>query len=305
MKISVVIPTYGAPNSLSELHRRLVAVFAKIKCEYEVIFVNDACPFDSWSRIKEIQATDSKVIGLNLVRNFGQHAAIAAGLQEANGDWITVMDCDLQDDPSQIDNLLEVAQRGFDVVLARRAERKERPLKRLQSFIFYKTLSTFLDVKLDHRVGNYGLYSRRTIDAVNSMDDRVRFFPYLVSWLGFPTSYVDVTQHEREEGKSSYTFRKALKLAFDFAISSSNKPLIWSVQLGALCALGSFTLGIVYLVRYFTLGLAPSGWTSLIVTIFFATGIILINLGILGLYLARTYDQTRHRPTFIIGEKIF
>lgn len=302
MKISAVIPVYGAPNSLRELHRGLQKTFNAMKCEYEVIFVNDACPKGSWAKIEELCAEDHNVIGLNLVRNFGQHAAISAGLNHASGDWVTVMDCDLQDDPSYIPKLLSAAISGYDVVLASRAVRQERLFKRLQSWMFYKFLSIFLDVNMDHRIGNYGLYSKRVISATKTMGDRIRFFPFLISWLRFPTTQVEVVQKLRDEGASSYTLKRALALAVDVAFSSSNKPLLWSVQIGAACSLGSFLMGIVFLIRFFTMGLAPSGWTSLIVTIFFSTGLILLNLGVFGVYLSRMNDQVRSRPTYLIGE---
>ncbi|NUN06109.1 MAG: glycosyltransferase family 2 protein, partial [Bdellovibrio sp.] len=158
MKISTVIPSYGAPNSLKELHSRLIATFAQLNCQYEIIFVNDACPKNSWTKIQEICALDPHTKGLNLARNFGQHAAISAGLSQCTGDWITVMDCDLQDDPKYIPQFLQKAGSTYDVVLARRTHREEKFFKKLQSWLFYKFLSAFLDVKMDHQVGNYGLY---------------------------------------------------------------------------------------------------------------------------------------------------
>ncbi|MGZ3786307.1 MAG: glycosyltransferase family 2 protein [Bdellovibrio sp.] len=302
MKISVVIPTYGAPNSVIPLHQKLVETFKEMACTYEIIFVNDACPRGSWEQIESLCSNFDHVKGLNLARNFGQHAAIEAGLNEASGDWMTVMDCDLQDDPIYIPQFLKAAlESKSDVVLARRIQRQERFFKRFQSWAFYKALS-MLDVNMDHRIGNFGLYSKKIIDATKSMGDRIRFFPYLISWLKFPTTYVDIIQNQREEGSSSYTLKKALNLAINVALSSSNRPLLWSVQTGAFCALGAFALGILFILRYFTLGLAPSGWTSLAVAIFFSTGLILLNLGILGLYFSRMYDQVRSRPTYIIKE---
>lgn len=303
MKISVVIPTYGAPKSIIPLHQKLVSTFDAMACPYEILFVNDACPRGSWEQIESLCAKFDHVKGINLARNFGQHAAIEAGLNEATGDWISVMDCDLQDDPSYIPQFLKAASEGkFDVVLARRVQRQERFFKRFQSWVFYKALS-MLDVNMNHQVGNFGLYSKKVIDASKTMGDRIRFFPYLISWLNFPTTYVDIVQNQREEGSSSYTFKKALHLALNVALSSSNRPLLWSVQMGAFCAISAFALGILFILRYFTMGLAPSGWTSLAVTIFFSTGLILLNLGILGLYFSRMYDQARARPTYIIKEK--
>lgn len=304
MKISAVIPCYGAPNSLKELHQRLVSAFKEIQCSYEIIFVNDACPKDSWSRIQELCVSDTNTKGLNLARNFGQHAAISAGLEYASGDWITVLDCDLQDDPKYLSEFLKAAGSKFDVVLARRTERQEGFFKKFQSWVFYKFLSTFLGVKMNHEIGNYGLYSKRVIAATKQMGDRIRFFPFLISWLRFPTTHVEIIQNQRDEGTSSYTFSRALQLALDVALSSSNRPLLWSVQVGALCSIGSFLLGVVFLCRFFTMGLAPSGWTSLIVTIFFSTGLILLNLGILGIYLSRMNDQVRARPIFVVKEQL-
>lgn len=304
MKISVVIPTYGAPKSVQPLHQRLMATFEAMGVAYEIIFVNDACPRNSWEQIEIVCSKFAHVIGINLARNFGQHAAIEAGLDQATGDWITVMDCDLQDDPSYIPEFLKASENGkYDVVQARRVQRQEGFFKRFQSWAFYKALS-MLDVQMNHQIGNYGLYSKRVIDATKTMGDRIRFFPYLISWLKFPTTYVDITQNQREEGSSSYTLKKALQLAVNVALSSSTRPLLWSVQIGALCSLGAFALGIIFILRYFTMGLAPSGWTSLAVTIFFSTGLILLNLGILGLYFSRMYDQVRTRPTYIVRDKI-
>ncbi|MBC7420230.1 MAG: glycosyltransferase family 2 protein [Bdellovibrio sp.] len=304
MKFSVVIPVYKAPETLAPLHLKISEELSKVTSDYEIIFVNDACPLGSWNQIQRICKLDSRTKGVNLVRNFGQHPAIFAGLKSATGDWIFVLDCDLQDDPKYMLALYEKALEGYDVVLAKRSERKESRCKKLQSWLFYKVLKIVLDVKMDHQIANFGIYSKNTIDASMLMGDRIRFFPYLISWLGFPTASVVVSQDSRYEGVSSYSFTRALKLAFDIAISSSNRPLFFSVIVGAICAGISFTLGLYFIIRYFTLGYVPSGWTSLSVTVLFSTGLILLNLGILGLYLARTYDQTKQRPIFLIEKRI-
>jgi len=302
MKISTVIPCYGAPNTLPLLYEQLTSVFKDLNCDYEIILINDCCPQGSWQKILDISTYDKKVKGINLSRNFGQHAAISCGLDHAQGDWVIVMDCDLQDDPMYIKNLIHMTSKGYQVVQAKRTYRDERWFKKLQSWAFYKFLKLVLDVHMDYRVGNYGIYSKTVIKSIRSMGDKVRFFPYLVSWVGFPHAFIEITQKSRIEGKSSYSLYKSLHLAFDIAISSSGRPLIWSVFTGAICSLGSFFLGIFFFIRYFSLGLAPSGWTSLSVTIFFSTGIILSSLGTLGLYLLRVYDQTKERPVYLIQQ---
>lgn len=304
MKISVVIPVYGAPHTIATLHSALTNQIQKMGYEYEIIFVNDSCPKNSWSEILKICKNDVKIKGINLVKNFGQHNAIACGLEHVTGDWVYVMDCDLQDDPAYMGLLLDEALKGYDVVIARRDIRKESLFKKAQSYFFFKILSIFSGIKLDHRNGNYGVYSKRVIDSINSLQDRVRIFPLMVSWFGYDTSFVSITQMARHEGKSSYTFTKAIKLAFDLTIALTTRPLIWSVQVGAVSALLSIILAISFIVRYFLYGLAPSGWTSLIVVISFSTGVILLNLGIFGLYLARVYDQVRLRPYYHIKTKL-
>lgn len=298
--ISVVVPVYGAPNSLTKLYESLAVQLQSLSDQYEIIFVNDSCPFGSWSKIEEICRKDIRVKGINLVRNFGQHAALSCGFAHTKGDWIVVMDCDLQDDPKYIKEFCAKANEGYDVVQAKRIARKVNWIKRLQSWFFYRILGLLLDVKMEHQIANYGIYSKRVIRSISELGDRVRFFPYLVSWVGYKAATVDIVQEQRGEGTSSYTLGRSLRLALDVALSSSNRPLHWSVLLGGFCSAGSFLLGALFVIRYFTTGLAPSGWTSLSVTIFFSTGLILLNLGIVGLYLSRVYDQTKKRPIYLV-----
>lgn len=300
--ISVVIPVYGAPNTLNELYDRLVSTLEQEKQKFELIFVNDFCPKNSWLKIEELCQNDNRVKGINLVRNFGQHNAIACGLSMAKGDFIVVMDCDLQDDPIYIPSFIKMTNEGYEVVVARRKTKKVSFFKRFQSWLFYKLLKIFLDVHLSHEIGNYGLYSKRVINELNKIQDRVRFFPYLISWMGFKTAYIDVTQNPREEGKSSYNFLSLLRLAFEVSIASSSRPLVWSIYLGIFCSLASFLIGIIFISRYFIYGTAPSGWTSLSVTILFSTGLILFNIGILGIYIARVFEQGKQRPLYIVKD---
>lgn len=302
--ISIVIPVYGAPDTLKELYSSLVIVLEKEKQEFEIILINDACPQGSWLKTVELCELDKRVKGINLVRNFGQHNAMSCGLNMAKGDYIVVMDCDLQDDPVHITSFLKKAQEGYEVIIARRKIKKVSIIKRLQSWIFYKLLKIFLDVKMSHEVGNYGMYSRRVICEINKIQDRIRFFPYLVSWTGFERAFIDVTQNFRQEGESSYSFIKSLKLAFEFSIMSSSRPLIWSVFLGILCSLISFLIGAIFIGRYFLYGMAPSGWTSLSVSILFSTGLILFNIGVLGVYLGKVFEQGKQRPLYIVKEYI-
>ncbi|MBO9668565.1 MAG: glycosyltransferase family 2 protein, partial [Bdellovibrio sp.] len=205
MKISVIIPCYGAPNAIVELHDQLKTVLSTLTEQYEIILVNDNCPKGSWEKIIEVANKDSNVKGINLSRNFGQHAAISCGIEHVTGEWAVVMDCDLQDCPSYIVRLFEKAQSGYEVVVARRVYRNESFFKKCLSWMFYKFLKMVLDVHMDHQVGNFGIYSKQVLSSIHAMGDRVRFFPYLVSWVGFRHTTVDVEQNLRTDGKSSYS----------------------------------------------------------------------------------------------------
>ncbi|AGH95686.1 glycosyltransferase family 2 protein [Pseudobdellovibrio exovorus] len=302
MLVSIVIPCYGTPKTLYPLVNEINKIFQTQNADHEVILVNDACPLDSWSQIQNICLHEKKVRGINLSRNFGQHAAITCGLQYARGSRIIIMDCDLQDDPKYIPALIDKMNEGYDIVQARRIFRHESFFKRTQSWMFYKSLSVFLGVQLDYSVANYGIYSKTVVDHIIKLGDRMRFFPYLVSWLGFNSSKVEVVQNERVEGVSGYTLRKALKLAVDIAISSSGRPLYLCMLFGGMVSFFSILLGIIFVVRYFSIGLAPSGWTSMMVTILFSTGIIMFNMGIIGLYLNKVFEQTKNRPIFVVKD---
>lgn len=303
-KISIVIPVYGAPLTLHKLCAKIIDSVSKIKQSFEIILVNDACPKGSWEEMVKLCNSNQHIKGINLVRNFGQHNAMACGLKRATGDYVVVMDCDLQDDPAHIQELFHKAEQGYDVVLAKRVQKQVSGFKKFQSWFFYKILKHGLGVNLSHEVGNFGIYSKRVISELNKIGDQVRFFPYLVSWLGFKTSSIEVVQSSREEDKSSYTFSKLLKLSTEFLITSSSKPLMWSIFLGIFCSFFSFLVGVVFVVRYFALGVAPTGWTSLSVSILFSTGLILLNMGILGLYLARVYEQGKNRPLYLVDTQL-
>ena len=188
---------------LEELVSRIEASVETFTNDYEIILVNDCSPDNSWTKIKEICGRDKKVKGINLSRNFGQHYAITAGLTESTGEWMTVMDCDLQDRPEEIPNLYNKAQEGFDTVFAQRIERKDKFLKRLSSTLFNATFAFLTDQEQDKTVGNFGIYSRKVINAVLSMGDSVRWFPIMVKWVGFNIGYLPVEHSERAEGKST------------------------------------------------------------------------------------------------------
>ncbi len=302
MDISVVIPVYGCRDCLEELYNRLVANLQAITPSFEIIFVNDACPQDSWDTIKELANKDIRVKGLDLSRNFGQIRAITAGLHYAEGDWVVVMDCDLQDRPEEIVRLYNKAQDGYDVVFARRTVRRDTLRKKLSSLVFYKIYGYFTAGAFDHSICNFSISRRVVMDNYKRIGDQNRAFVLFIKWMGFKTAVLDIDHAERPFGKSSYTTRKQLRLALEIITTQSNKPLIFSIKAGFTVSVLAFGYALFFVIRYLLYGVSVSGWTSLIVSVWFTSGILFAQLGILGLYIGYVFDQTKNRPLYIIRE---
>ncbi|MDR6936849.1 glycosyltransferase family 2 protein [Luteibacter sp. 3190] len=301
-KLSVVSPVYCCANCLIDLHSRIVASVTEITPDYEIVLVCDASPDDSWPVIQQLAAQDSRVRGFLLSRNFGQHYAITAGLDAARGDWIIVMDCDLQDRPEEIPRLYAEAMKGYDVVFGARAERQDSALKRAGSRTFYGILNYLSDAHHDARTANFGIFSKQVIDVLRRMPEPNRAFPIQVKWAGFKQTLIEVQHDARAEGKSSYSLRKLLKLAVDITLSYSDKPLRLSAYLGFVFAVGALVYGSVVFARYLAGEVMVSGYTSLILSVWLLGGIILFCLGVLGLYLGRVYESAKGRPVYIVAK---
>ena len=302
MDISVVIPVYGCRACLEELHRQLSESLAKITKDFEIVLVNDACPQNSWEVIKSIASRDPHVTGIDLSRNFGQIRAITAGLHHATGDWIVVMDCDLQDKPSEIARLYTKAKEGYDVVFSRRAERKDTFFKKLLSKLFYRTYGYFTAGAFDSLISNFSISRRVVIENYLRMGDQNRAFVLFIKWMGFRSAVIDIDHAERGAGQSSYSMKKRLRLALEVITTQSNKPLIFSIRAGFSVSLLALLYAVYLVIRYLYKGVSVEGWTSTIVSIYFVGGIILAQLGIVGLYVGYVFDQTKDRPIFIVRE---
>lgn len=302
MLLSIVSPIYKGEKMLDELVRRITASVTLITNEYEIILVNDQSPDDSWNVIKRICKEDKHVKGMNLSRNFGQHYAITAGLSKSSGEWVVVMDCDLQDRPEEIPNLYHKAMEGFDSVFAQRVERQDTFMKRLSSTIFYKVFSFLTDSKQDKSVANFGIYHRKVVNAILAMGDSIRYFPIMAQWVGFRKYYLPVIHAEREIGKSSYNLFKLLKLASDNMIGFSDKPLRLMLRFGFYVVLLSLFFAFYTFVKW-SLGLIEvGGFTTMTISIWLAVGILTMMMGITGIYIGKIYDRVKGRPIFIIGE---
>lgn len=302
--ISVVSPVYRAENIVSELVKQVRDAVLTITDNFEIILVNDASPDSSWEKIVDECKADKRVKGINLSRNFGQHYAITAGLSYAKGEWVVVMDCDLQDRPDEIPNLYRMAMEGYDSVFAQRKVRQDGFLKKNLSKMFYKLFSYLTETKQDASVANFGIYHHKVIDALLSMKDQIRFFPTMVQWVGFRKCYLPVKHSERFEGKSSYNFKSLFRLALNSILAFSDKPLRLTVKLGFGITLISLMVMFVYFIMYLTGSIKVLGFTSLIISFWFLSGVIIFILGFVGLYIGKMFEKVKDRPNFIVQEEI-
>jgi len=302
--LSIVSPVYGAENIIGKLVIEIIKSAGLITGNFEIILVEDGSPDQSWESIEQSCRKDKRVKGIKLSRNFGQHNAITAGLSVAKGEWIVVMDCDLQDRPEEIPNLYRKAKEGYDLVFARRVNRRDTFTKRLSSRVFYTIFSFLTDTRQDSSIANFGIFHYNVIKAVLSMGDYIRYFPTMSQWVGFNSSYLNVTHAERADGKSSYNWTKLFTLAFNNIVAFSDKPLRLMIWFGLMVVFFSFLIGIVYLIKYFMGHIVVIGFTSLIVSIWFLSGVIIATLGMVGVYVAKSFENIKERPVFIIQKTL-
>lgn len=301
--ISVVIPVYGSDDVLEELYRRIIAVVEKITPAFELILVNDASPDRAWEIIKKLSAADARVRGLNLSRNFGQYPAITAGLQVSRGEWVVVMDCDLQDQPEEIEQMYAKAKEGYFVVVGSRQKRHDSFVRSFVSRAFYSTLTYLSGTYQDRTVANFGIYHRRVIDAILSLPERMRYFSVMVRWVGFRTAVVPVLHAKRKGGKSGYSLRKLFKLATDIILAYSEGPLRLIVKVGVIASVWAGGYLIILVGRGFTVTPASQG-EFIFGSVWFIFGALATMLGVVALYLGKTFEETKKRPIYIVQEEI-
>ena len=303
-KLSVVIPVYNCIDTLEELFNRLENNLKNIVKDYEIIFVDDSNDFKSWEILNLISKKSNKTLCIKLSRNFGQHAAIMAGLNNSTGDWIIIMDCDLQDRPEEIKNLIKACDVKTDIIFASRKKRSDNLIKKLSSKFFYFLIEFLCEIKMDHTVSNFGLYSRKVIEAVLSINDNHKFFPLMVRWTGFQSKTIDIKHDERTKGKSSYNLKKSLLISISAIVSFSNKPLRIFIYFGFLISLISIIVAFYFLYLALNDKITVIGWASVILSIWFFGGMFLSSVGIVGFYIGKTFDQTKKRPSYIISKKL-
>lgn len=300
--LSIVVPVFGCANCIEDLYERCSTALATTSEIPEFIFVDDASTDGAWSRIQYLATNHADVRGIRLARNFGQHYAIAAGVERTSGNRVVVMDCDLQDLPEEIPRLLERFDQGFEAVFAGREHRHDSATKRAASYLFYKFLAYLTDVPQDHTTSNFGVYSRKVVDTINRMPESDRCFPLMVKWTGFRSCVLPVKHAQRSSGESTYGLRKLIRLALNIVLSYSDKPLRLVLKAGLAFSICSFLIVGLSVYGYFHGDIAVAGFTSIIASIWLLGGVVMISIGIVGVYLGRLFNAAKGRPYYLVDE---
>lgn len=303
--LSIISPVYKASAIVDELVRRICEEARKVSPEFEVILVEDGSPDSSWEKIRKNCESNPKIKGIRLSRNFGQHYAIAAGIANATGNFIIVIDCDLQDNPKYIANLYAKACEGYDIVYTLKKERKHSLIRDAFASLFHSVFNWLVggrDIFSNIKVGSFSLITRRVADAYLSINDYYRPYLIILQWLGFSSAFIEIEHDRRFEGKSSYSLPKLIQHAVNGIISQTDRLLTLSIYIGfAFVSAGFlFILWIIY--NFFEHQLAP-GWASITILTIFSTGLIMITMGVIGAYIGKIFAQTKGRPLFIISQK--
>lgn len=303
MHLSVIIPVFKAPQILNELVFRLEGSVQKVTTSFEIILVDDGCPWDSWTVVEELAQTYTYIKGLKLSRNFGQHYAISAGLNYAKGEWIVVMDCDLQDDPEDIIVLYHYCiTNKLDLTVVRSVNRNQNWFKNTTSKLYRRVFNFLTDADLENGIGNFGIYNRQVVNSILSMGDAVKVFPVLAKWVGFNRGIITLDRNARNSGKSSYTFMKLIRLSLDMGLAFSDKILKIGLILGLLTSVVAFSYAFFTLNKYFNGGVKVAGYTSVLITVLTLSGMLMTFLGVLGLYISKIFQKVKDRPSYIISK---
>ncbi len=303
LDLSVVLPVFRCAECIRPLHRRLTATLQDLGVSYELIFVDDRSPDGAWQVLRELAAADLDVRALRLSRNFGQQAAITAGIGASRGTWTVVMDCDLQDPPELVAELYTKSQEGFDIVLGRRKEKKHSFFRLLAARLYFRFLRLFLGVNISGEYGSFSIIAAKVREAFLRVPDRDRHYLPILLWLGFNRTSIDYEHGERHAGESSYSLRSLVRLAVEGVFFQTASLLKWIVYFGFCVALAGALLALALIVLAIVVN-PPPGWTSLAVLVLLVGGFIIVSTGVTGLYIGKIFQQVKNRPLFLIDEEL-
>ncbi len=301
--LSVVIPAYNEEKMIPKTTSVTGSILQKAKIPYELVFVNDGSRDHTWAEIENAAKKDGHVTGIHFSRNFGKESAIFAGLANASGDCIAVMDCDLQHPPETLVEMYRLWEQGYEVIEGvKRSRGKESALHKASAGLFYKIMSSAVKIDMS-RASDFKLMDRKVVDALLEMPERNAFFRALSSWVGFCSTSVEFDVQERTEGESKWSTWSLVKYAVRNIVGFSTVPLQMVTLAGGVMLLFGIILGIQSLIKYF-LGHAVEGFTTVILLILIIGSLIMISLGIIGIYISKIYEEVKNRPRYIISKKI-
>jgi glycosyltransferase involved in cell wall biosynthesis len=302
--IAVIVPVYNGRPMLEELCRRLVDSVRGITGNFVIVLVDDASPDNPWPLICELGGRDARIKGLRLSRNFGQHYALTAGIDATRAHWYVIMDCDLQDAPEDIPLLYSKAIEGHDLVAGMRRKEGHGIIKRYSSRLFYMIFRLLSGVKLDWSVGNFRIFSNTVAEGFRSMREQMRFLPASFEWMGFNPVYVQLPHHERREGRSSYTVDRLFKLAIHTILAHSQTPLKIVAGFGLVMSIITLLIAVIFFSRALIFGTEVVGWASLFVTMLFIGSMQIALMGVLGIYIGKTFEEVKGRPLYIVRDSM-
>ena len=301
--LSVVVPVFNESEVLPTFHARLVATLEKLGLRSEVLYVNDGSSDRSLEVMTELRNRDSRVGLINLSRNFGKELAMTAGLDQATGDAVVIIDSDLQDPPELIEEFIRQWRAGFDVVYGKRTSRAgESALKKATAFLFYRLIQKMSRVKIPVDTGDFRLMSRRAVEALRKVRETHRFMKGLFAWIGYPAVAVPYERDGRFAGDHQFNYWKLWNFAIEGVTSFTTAPLKMAMYMGLAVAGYAFIYGAIIIYKTLVYGSSVAGYPSLMVVVLFLGGIQLVGLGIIGEYLGRMFDETKNRPLYLVQD---
>jgi dolichol-phosphate mannosyltransferase len=302
--LSVVVPLYNESSLIGELVSRVKNSLESVTEDFEIILVDDGSLDKTWDLIEIEAEKEKRIKGIKFSRNFGHHYAITAGLHNSSGEWVIVMDGDLQDRPEVIPDLYNKAVSGFDIVFVSRQNRPEKIYYLVIQKIFYWGLKRLSGIDFDSSQANFSIINKKVVEAYKRFPENARFYGSIIKWLGFPSGNIFADHGTRHSGKPSYTLKKRINLASDIIFSFSDRPLKFSVYFGILISFQAILGAVWILFRSLRWGYEVSGWPSLIISIVFFSGIIISILGVIGIYVGRVYREVKNRPLYVLDRTI-
>ena len=305
MKLSIIVPCYNEEGVTHLFYEEAIQHVVKCNCEYEMIFVNDGSRDKTLDELKQLKQKDAHIVIVDFSRNFGKEAAMLAGLKEATGDLVVLMDADLQDPPYLLPEMIRyIVEEGYDSVATHRVDRKgEPPIRSFFARKFYRVINKMTEVEIVDGARDYRMMTRDMVDAIISMPEYHRFSKGIFTWVGFKTKYVDFENVERVAGETKWSFWKLFKYALEGIVAFTTFPLRLATIFGCLISSIAFVFMCYIMIKAVLVGDPVPGYPSLIVTISLIGGIQLLVLGVMGEYLARTYMESKHRPVYIIKKR--